>query len=126
MAQTKHPSKMRNEKGQTCGKVLCTLIFLELSLLMAAATPGRSIAEENPTNSPLAVDQVVERMTRMNLERSEALRSYSSVRVYHLELNGVIHQSADMEARMTYHWPDQKEFTILSESGSVIMRNRVL
>jgi len=126
MSQTKHPSKMRNKKRQTYRNVLREAIIAGLSIIMTAAIPGRSPAKGDPNASPLTVDQVVEKMTQMNLERSEALRSYSSVRVYHLELNGIIHQSADMVARMTYHWPDQKEFTILSESGSVIMRNRVL
>jgi hypothetical protein len=93
---------------------------------MTAAILGRSVAKENPIASPLAADQVVEIMTKMNLERSEALRSYTSVRVYHLELKGIIHETADMVAKMTYRWPDQKEFTLVSEGGSEIMRNRVL
>jgi outer membrane lipoprotein-sorting protein len=99
---------------------------MELCLISTAKVLAHSAANENPIASPLAVNQVVERMTRMNFERSEALRSYTSVRVYHLELKGIIHESADMVARMTYHWPDQKEFTIITESGSEIMRNRVL
>ena len=93
---------------------------------MTGSILGRSAPKENPIAPLLTVNQVVERMTRMNFERSDALRSYTSVRVYHLELKGIVHQSADMVARMTYRWPDQKEFTIISESGSEIMRNRVL
>ena len=117
---------MRNQKGQTYRKVLRAAMGIVSGILMTAAIPGHLPANEDSIAAPLTVDQVVERMTQMNLERSDALRSYSSVRVYHLELNGIIHESADMVARMTYHWPDQKEFTILSESGSAIMRNRVL
>jgi hypothetical protein len=126
MAHTTHPFKMRNDKGPTYRRLLRTAILVELSLISTVAFLARSPARESAIGSPLAVDQVVERMTRMNLERSEALRSYTSVRVYHLELKGIIHESADMVAKMTYHWPDQKEFIIVSESGSEIMRNRVL
>src|SRR5579864_6087584 len=126
MAQINHPPKIRSENDPTYRRILRTAILMGIFLLPPAAVLGGSPAGENSIASPLAVDQVVERLTRMNLERSEALRSYSSVRVYHLELKGIVHQSADMVAKMTYHWPDQKEFTIISESGSELMRNRVL
>jgi len=126
MVEANHTFKMRSENGPTHRGILRTVILIELCVLMTGSILARSSAKENPVIHPLTVDQVVERMTRMNLERSEALRSYSSVRVYHLELKGIVHQSADMVAKMTYHWPDQKEFTIISESGSELMRNRVL
>lgn len=97
-----------------------------LALPLLSASSGRSLASESTTASPLTVSQVVELLNRMNRERSDALREYTSVRVYHLELNGIVHKTADMVAKMTYHAPDRKEFTIISESGSEIMRTRVL
>ena len=126
MAQTNRPGKMRSEGVPNCRSVLRAAIFVALNILISVAVPGRTVAIENLIASPLSLQQVVERMTKMNRERSEALRNYTSVRVYHLELKGIIHESADMVAKMTYRWPDQKEFTIVSEGGSEIMRNRVL
>lgn len=99
---------------------------LALALLLPGHPGGRSGRQEKPSASLLTADQVVERLAWMNSMRAGALRSYSSVREYHLVLNGIIHKRADMVAKMTYHWPDQKDFTIISESGSEIMRNRVL
>ncbi len=99
---------------------------MAMAMLLLAVNAGHPVAQEKPAAPTLTAGQVVERLTKMNLERAEALRNYSSVRVYHLELNGIIHKTADMVAKMTYHWPDQKEFTVVSESGSEIMRNRVL
>src|SRR5690348_9220555 len=95
-------------------------------LFLLAYQAGRPVGQERPAAAPLTVGQVVERLSRMNSLRTEALRSYSSVREYHLVLNGIVHKSAEMVAKMTYHWPDQKEFTIISENGSAIMRSRVL
>jgi hypothetical protein len=99
---------------------------LALALLLPGHLGRTAVAQESPSASVLTAGQVVERLARMNALRAEALRSYSSVREYHLVLNGIIHKRADMVAKMTYHWPDQKDFTIISESGSSIMRNRVL
>jgi len=100
--------------------------FLAIALFVLVPQRGRTLGEEKPTGQVLTADQVVERLSRMNTLRTNALRSYSSVREYHLVLDGIIHKSADMVAKMTYHWPDQKDFTIISESGSAIMRSRVL
>jgi len=74
----------------------------------------------------LSLDQVVAAMTRMNELRAEALRQYTSVRVYHLTLEGIVHRRADMVAKMTYRWPDRKAFGIISQSGSELLCNRVL
>jgi hypothetical protein len=102
------------------------LAGLALAFLVSGSRTAKVAGQEKPSLTPLTAGQVVERLAWMNSRRAEALRSYSSVREYHLVLNGIVHRSADMVAKMTYHWPDQKEFTIISESGSDIMRSRVL
>ncbi len=91
--------------------------------LLVYTVPAR--AQEHPA-APLTAAQIVERLNQMNQQRAQALHEYTSVRVFHIELNGIVHKTADMTAKMTYRAPDQKEFTIVSESGSEIMRNRVL
>jgi len=63
-------------------------------------------------------------MVKMNKRRAEALRSYTSVRAYRVENSQT--RRADLLVKMTYRWPDQKEFTVLSESGSKFLRNHVL
>lgn len=65
-------------------------------------------------------------MVEMNKRRTQALRTYTSLRSYDLELHGLIHLHARMKVKMTYHYPGDKDFTILSESGSAFMRNHVL
>jgi len=100
--------------------------LLAIELILFATPGGLAVAPGNSATPPLTSEQVVERLTAMNGRRAEALHGYTSVQVYHLELNGIIHKSADLVAKMTYQLPDQKEFTIVSESGSEIMRSRVL
>ncbi len=57
--------------------------------------------------------------------RAKALESYSSVRSYHLECHCLSHKKADMVVRTDYQAPNKKEFTIVSESGSGTVRDRV-
>jgi outer membrane lipoprotein-sorting protein len=87
---------------------------------------GRPVyAQEAANAAPLTTTEVVERMVAMNQRRSEALRSYNVTRVYHVE-NTKFNRKADLVARMTYYWPDEKKFTVLSESGSGVLRKFVL
>ncbi len=84
-----------------------------------------SLAQEPSIAAPVTTEQVVEKMIEMNKRRAEALRRYASIRIYHLE-NDKQTRRGDLVVKMTYHWPDQKEFTVLSESGSKFLRNHVL
>jgi hypothetical protein len=80
---------------------------------------------EKTIGSPLSASQVVNRMVEMTDHRTQALRSYTSLRSYHLELHGIIDLHADMEVKMTYRYPGEKDFTILSQSGSQYVRDHV-
>ena len=62
----------------------------------------------------------------MNARRAEALRGYTSLRTYHLELHGILNLHADMEVKMTYRHPGGKDFAILSQSGSAYICRHVL
>lgn len=82
------------------------------------------VAQELTVSAPLTADQVIDRLTEMNQVRAKALESYSSVRSYHLECHCVSHKTADMVVRADYQAPNQKVFTIISETGSGTVRNR--
>jgi hypothetical protein len=61
----------------------------------------------------------------MNELRAKALESYSSQRSYHLECHCLVPKKADMVLRADYRSPDKKEFTVVSESGSGTVRDKV-
>ena len=102
------------------GAGLGAFLFSAMLSLRAAESNAGTI-ESPPTTS-----QVVNRMVEMNDRRAEALRGYTSLRTYHLELHGVLKLHADMEVKMTYRYPGDKDFTIVSQSGSAYIRNHVL
>jgi hypothetical protein len=65
---------------------------------------------------------VVER----NEQRALALQSYRGTRVYNLEYHGLANKSATLVVAMTYRRPDEKKFSIVSESGSELLQGKVL
>ena len=81
--------------------------------------------EQVTLSAPLTADEVIKRVMEMNEQRAKALDSYSSLRTYHLECHCLSHKKADMVVRADYQAPNKKEFTIVSESGSGTVRDRV-
>ena len=98
-----------------------TRTLLSAFLLPCLAANGQSTT----ASAPLTADEVIQRVVDMNAARAKALDNYSSIRTYHLECHCLSHKKADMVVRADYKAPDQKEFTIVSESGSGTVRNRV-
>jgi hypothetical protein len=84
-----------------------------------------AVAQQAIVSAPLSADEVIGHVVEMNDARAKALEGYSSVRTYHLECHCLSHKKADMVVRTDYQAPNTKKFTIVSESGSGTVRNRV-
>jgi hypothetical protein len=98
-------------------RTLPTLILLFFGLPV--------IGQQATISAPLTADAVIQRVVEMNDTRAKVLEGYSSIRTYHLECHCLSHKKADMVVRINYQAPDKKEFTIVSESGSGTVRDRV-
>jgi outer membrane lipoprotein-sorting protein len=96
---------------------LATLILL----LFGIPVLGQQVT----VSAPHTAAEVIQRVLEMNEMRAKALERYSSLRTYHLECHCVSHKKADMVVRIDYQAPDKKDFTIVSESGSGTVRDRV-
>jgi len=83
------------------------------------------VAQQVTASVPLTADEVIRRVVDKNEERAKALESYSGLRSYHLECHCLSHKKADLVVRTDYQAPNKKEFTIVSESGSGTVRDRV-
>jgi ribonuclease HI len=96
----------------------------------AAAAPQAdppTLAAFGVRKTPLTVDEVVSRLVERNREREEALRKFEGTRVYSVKYTGFfgVH-SAEMTVKVTYASPDNKDFTVVSESGSKFVVDHVL
>ena len=90
----------------------------------AADAPAAAVEAQKP---PLTVDEVVSRLVERNREREEALRKFQGTRVYSLKYAGFFGaHSAEMTVNVNYTSPDNKVFTIVSQSGSKFIVDRVL
>ena len=102
-----------------------------IGILFLAAV-GASAAELGTAPAPcssqlnLPGDEVAARLMSRNAERAQNLQHVDSTRQYSLDYTGFPSaRSAAMQVKASYTAPGTKEFTIISESGSGLIRNRV-
>jgi hypothetical protein len=108
-------------------KMSRTLFCLFASCAVAAAQQSNLGPVEIITPSEnITVAQIVARLTENNNRRQHELQSYVSRREYHLLYTGFPGKhEADLVVEMKYRSPDSKEYTVISESGSHAIVNRV-
>jgi hypothetical protein len=106
--------------GAAGAAVLCCLA---VALLGFGQQPEATV---DPITPRLSTAEVVREMVAMNSERTAALQAYTFIERYHLDYHGLGHDTADMEVRVSFQNPGPKQFTIVSESGSGILRHHVL
>lgn len=92
-----------------------------LAILVVAAAKGQSVGAR-PT-----ADEVLERVVERNKARLLALEHYTTERTYevHYAGTGGEHQ-AELKVKAEYTWPERKQFTVESESGSKFICEKVL
>ena len=59
-------------------------------------------------------------------ERTQALHHFEGIRVYRLKYHGFLgDRDAEMVVKITYQWPATKDFTVISQSGSKFVIDRI-
>jgi hypothetical protein len=106
--------------------------WLCIGILLFAAI-GASATEQVSAASPCAAelnlpgDEVSAQLMSRNAERGQKLRHVDSIREYNLNYTGFPSSlSAHMQVRASYTAPGTKQFTVISESGSGLIRKHVL
>jgi hypothetical protein len=75
---------------------------------------------------PLAVEQIVKNLEESARGRTHALHQFEGIRVYRLQYRGLLgDRDAEMVVRVAYQSPATKEFTVISQSGSTFIIDRI-
>jgi len=68
---------------------------------------------------PLPLQQVVANLEAQNAQRTTSLAEFEGDRIYRMEYRGFpSNRDAEMLVKVRFHAPNQKEFKVISESGS--------
>lgn len=107
--------------------VIAVTAWAAITLQEFAAEDSKApLPSSSISNTSLSADQVVDNLVRKNQERAQALLHSEGTRVYHLAYRGFPgDRDAEMTLKATYNSPASKEFTVVSETGSKLIRDRV-
>ncbi len=101
--------------------------LLLLILMWPVGARAQSSVPSAMIESRLDLSQVLEKLVEKNSERADALQKYQGRRFYSLDYKGFPTSfHAEMVVDMTYDAPATKQFTIVSQSGSQWIIDRVL
>jgi len=104
--------------------MLC--LITAISLLVTLAVAQSPLPATPAPKPPLGVEEVVKKLTERNRERQQALRQFQGTRVYRMEYRGFpSDRKAEMTVKMSYSFPDKKEFSVISQSGSKFIISHV-
>lgn len=91
---------------------------------LGAQGPASSL-NSAPSGS-LSADQVAKKLQEKNAQRATALRQFNGTRIYRMHYIGFpSDREAEMVVHVSYRSPDSKTFSVISQSGSKIILDRV-
>jgi len=97
--------------------------------VVIAFAAGLASAENAPANAhaTLSSTEIVEQIQRHNQARTDGLKQYKALRRYDVEYRGFATKvAARMDVEVNYDAATGKSFRIVSESGSSLLREKVL
>jgi hypothetical protein len=94
-----------------------------LIFVAAALRPAHA---DTPSPAGLSLAQILTSMEHHNQIQREGLKHYKAVRQYEVEYRGLANVEARMEVEIDFDATSGKSFRILSQSGSKILREKVL
>ncbi|HEY6337220.1 MAG TPA: hypothetical protein VIW68_01880 [Candidatus Sulfotelmatobacter sp.] len=102
--------------------------FLVLHVVLApslqAGTADKSTSSVG--SAPLPLESVVENLLRRNALRAAALTQFEGTRTYRVQYRGFpSDHDAEMVVHVTFHAPNTKQFTVVSQTGSKFIGDHV-
>ena len=129
-------------------KTAAVTVSVAILLLAAHYVSGQGVAGQSAQNSngampesksfvtrdshskepaALPANAIVSKMMVASARRSALLHGYRGTRSYHLQYRGILGtRDASMEVLATYTAPNQRNLSVVSQSGSKLLLNRVL
>jgi outer membrane lipoprotein-sorting protein len=104
----------------------CLWLLGNLASPAQAGSQGADAAASVNSAQNLSAEQVAKRLQEKNAQRAAALGQFNGTRIYRMRYTGFpSDRDAEMVVHVTYRAPDSKTFSIVSQSGSKLILDRV-
>lgn len=109
-----------------CSIAVRPLGLLCVSLILIGEPSTHAQQDRGTIYVPLTVEQVVKNLEQNTRGRALALRRVEGMRVYRLQYHGPLgDRDAEMVVKVEYQAPAKKQFTVISQSGSKFINDRI-
>jgi hypothetical protein len=107
-------------------RIAAALVFIAGAASWTFGADAGPVASSSAVSPGLSAEEIVSRLSRNNEQRAAALRSYESKRSYSLQYRGFpSNREAEMEVVAHYDAPENKNFDVVSDSGSKMIQTKV-
>jgi outer membrane lipoprotein-sorting protein len=111
-------------------EVVGILLLLGWSLSSACQPlpqgPDAGLSSYSAQNAPLPAEEVARRLQQRNAQRAAALGQFNGTRIYRMRYSGFpSDREAEMVVNVAYRAPDSKTFSVVSQTGSKFIIDRV-
>lgn len=107
-------------------RVRCCLIGLTLLATISAGAQQNVPPPAATESGQLSLDQVLAKLQENNAHRAAALEQFEGTRIYRMEYRGFpSDRDAEMVVKVSFHAPDSKQFSVVSETGSKFVIDHV-
>src|SRR2546429_8455513 len=111
-------------------QVVSCLWLLCWSLASTAQSPSQgtdgAASAYTAQNASLSAEQVAKRLQEKNAQRAAALGQFNGTRIYRMRYTGFpSERGAEMVVNVAYRAPNTKTFSVVSQSGSKFIQDRV-
>lgn len=111
----------------SCSMRLKPGLGLIAAAIVTFAMPGARAGDGNPPPSAKpSLSEIIAGMQARSRAQSQNLKQYHALRTYNVEYHGLGTMSARMQVEITYDSARGKSFHIVSQSGSLLLRDAVL
>ena len=99
----------------------CLIAIPYVAAAQKSADPGTSAQPAR-----LSLEQVVSSLEQRNAQRAAALEEFEGKRIYRMQYRGFpSDKDAEMVVKVSFHAPNSKRFTVVSETGSKFILDHV-
>jgi hypothetical protein len=117
-------------RARVTNQVVSGLLLLGWSLVsvgqMLAQGPDAGPSSDSAHTARLPAEQVARKLQERNAQRAAALFQFNGTRVYRLQYRGLGgDRDAEMVVSVTYRAPNSKTFSVVSQSGSKFIIDRI-
>lgn len=116
--------RARQKSGQLFFMAAVVVLIALSSMLLNQPLNAAQVQEIHPTTIGLTGDLIIQKLMECNQQRDARLQQYSVPGTYRVK-NDKGKVSAEIKVLLHYRAPETKEFKIIAEKGSGLIRRRV-